>query len=296
MRVLVLGGLGMLGHKLCQVLSPEMDVWASVRRDANVLCSTGIIDDDHILDGVDARKLETVQTAMDTVEPDVVVNCIGIVKQLPEAQDPALSIEINTLFPHRLAEFCSERETYLIHFSTDCVFSGRRGMYAEDDPPDAQDLYGRSKALGEVARPGCITLRTSIIGRELRGQHGLLEWFVAQRGRSVRGYTRAIFSGLTTQALSEIIARLILREQRLEGLYQVASSPISKYDLLNLVKSAYSLSVEIEAFPDISVDRSLDGTRFHAETGLATEGWDSMVRRLANDPFDYDDWRRLHDA
>jgi len=153
-----------------------------------------------------------------------------------------------------------------------------------------------SKALGEFVRPNCLTLRTSIIGRELRGQHGLLEWFIAQQGQSVRGYTRAIFSGLTTQVLSEMIAKLIARKQRLEGLFHVASSPISKHDLLTLVRDTYSLSVEIEPFPDIVVDRSLDGTRFYTETGLGSESWASMVARLANDPFDYDDWRQAHHA
>jgi len=273
-----------------------MDTWATVRRDSDVLRGTGFVDDGRILDAVDARKPETVQAAIDAAEPDVVVNCIGIVKQLPEAQDPALLIETNSLFPHHLARFCSDRGIYLVHISTDCVFSGQRGMYTEEDPPDAQELYGRSKALGEIVQPNCLTLRTSIIGRELRGQHGLLEWFIAQQGQSVHGYTRAVFSGLTTQVLSEMIGTLIARKQRLEGLFQIASSPISKHDLLSLVRDTYSLPVEIEPFPDIVVDRSLDGTRFYTETGLSSGSWVSMVGRLANDPFDYDDWRQAHDA
>jgi len=295
-RVLVFGGLGMLGHKLCQVLSPAMDVWATVRRDADVLRSTGILDSERIIEGVDAQQPNTVRSALRTVQPDIVVNCIGIVKQLPEAQDAALSIEINALLPHRLANLCAEVGAYLIHVSTDCVFSGRRGNYAEDDLADATDLYGRSKALGEVVRSRCLTLRTSIIGRELRGQHGLIEWFVSQKGRCIQGYTHAIFSGLTTHALSEVIAALIVKERPLEGLYQVASTPISKYDLLNLVKSAYSLSVRIEPSPEVVIDRSLDGTRFLAETGLIVKGWDSMLSQLALDPFDYDEWKGVRDA
>jgi len=259
----------MLGHKLCQHLSPQMDTWATVRRDGDVLRGTGFVDDDRILDAVDARKPETVQAAMDTAEPDVVVNCIGIVKQLPEAQDPALLIETNSLFPHHLAGFCSDRGVYLVHISTDCVFSGQRGMYTEEDPPDEQDLYGRSKALGEVVRPDCLTLRTSIIGRELRGQHGLLEWFIAQQGKSVNGYTRAVFSGLTAQVLSEMIAKLITRKQRLERLFHAALSPISKHDLLNVVKNAYSLLMGIEPSPEVVIDRSarafLDAVKYVQE-------------------------------
>jgi dTDP-4-dehydrorhamnose reductase len=296
MRVLILGGLGMLGHKLCQVLSPEMDVWATVRRDAELLRSTGILESERIIEGVDAQQTSTVRSALLTVQPDVVVNCIGIVKQLPEAQDAALSIEINALLPHRLANLCSEIGAYLIHISTDCVFSGRRGNYADDDLSDAIDLYGRTKALGEILRPRCLTLRTSIIGRELRGQHGLIEWFVSQKGQCIQGYTHAIFSGLTTHALSELIGALVVRERQLEGLYNVASKPINKYDLLNLVKSAYSLSVGIEPSPSVVIDRSLDGDRFLAETGMVVKGWDSMLSQLALDPFDYDEWRGAHDA
>jgi len=296
MRVLVLGGLGMLGHKLCQVLSGEMDVWATVRRGADVLCSTGILESERIIEGVDAQQTSTVRSALLTVQPDVVVNCIGIVKQLPEAQDPALSIEINALLPHRLANLCAEVGAYLLHISTDCVFSGQQGDYTEDDRSDATDLYGRSKSLGEVIRPHCLTLRTSIIGRELRGQHGLIEWLLSQQGQCIQGYSRAIFTGLTTQALSELIAKLIARTPRLEGLYNVASTPISKYDLLNLVKSAYYLSVRIEPSPEVVIDRSLDGARFLAETGLIVKGWDSMLSQLALDPFDYDEWKGAHDA
>ncbi len=295
-RVLILGGLGMLGHKLCQILSPKMDVWTTVRRDADLLRSTEILDADRVLDGVDARKPDTMLRALDMVEPDAVVNCIGIVKQLPEARDPVVAIEINSLFPHRMAKLCAERSVYLIHISTDCVFSGVRGMYVEDDPSDAQDLYGRSKALGEIMGSNCLTLRTSIIGRELRGRRGLIEWFMAQKGKTVRGYTQAVFSGITSQAFAKIIGRLVQREQRLEGLYQIAAHPICKYDLLNLVKRAYSLDVSIEPFAGVVVDRSLDGTLFRTETGLAAGDWESMVGELADDPFDYDNWRQAHAA
>ncbi|MCK5827807.1 SDR family NAD(P)-dependent oxidoreductase, partial [Candidatus Bipolaricaulota bacterium] len=133
-------------------------------------------------------------------------------------------------------------------------------------------------------------------GRELRGQHGLIEWFLSQQGQCIQGYTRAIFSGLTTQALSEIIVALIVREQRLTGLYNVASTPVSKYDLLNLVKSAYTLSIKIEPSREVVIDRSLDGKRFLTETGLAVKGWDSMMSQLTLDPFDYDEWRRANNA
>jgi len=224
------------------------------------------------------------------------VNCIGIVKQLDAAKDSALSIEINSLLPHRLADCCSDLGAYLIHISTDCVFSGSRGQYSEDDLLDAQDLYGRSKALGEIDRANCLTLRTSIIGRELRGQHGLLEWLFSQRGKSVQGYTHAVFSGLTTYALSRLIALLILRESRLDGLFNVASTAISKYDLLNLASNAYNLAVRIKPSPDPVLDRSLNGSRFFKATGLSVQEWDVMMSQLALDPFDYDEWRGAHNA
>ncbi|HEY3229779.1 MAG TPA: sugar nucleotide-binding protein, partial [Roseiflexaceae bacterium] len=168
MRILILGAAGMLGHKLCQAYHNRFDTWATLRGGAREFASYELIAADRLLVGVDADNFDSVVRALATVHPDVVINCIGIIKQLPSAKDPIISLVINALFPHRLANLCQAAGARLIHISTDCVFAGRKGMYTEDDVSDAEDLYGRSKYLGEVGAAGCLTLRTSIIGRELR--------------------------------------------------------------------------------------------------------------------------------
>ena len=295
-RVLVVGGSGMLGHKLLQVLGERFDVAATVRDAAAWIGHPLLGDRDRVLGGVEATKPETIAEALTSVRPDVVVNCIGIVKQRAAASDPVQSILVNALFPHLLARQCREIGCRLIHISTDCVFSGRSGGYSEADLPDPVDLYGRSKLLGEVAGPGLLTLRTSMIGRELGGRAGLLEWFVAQRGGHVRGFRRAVFSGLTTVALARLIGEVVSHHVSLEGLFHVASEPISKHDLLVRISDALDLGIEIEPASEPACDRSLDGARFAAATGIAVPTWDSMIMGLREDPTPYGEWRRAHEG
>jgi dTDP-4-dehydrorhamnose reductase len=199
-RVLVLGAAGMLGHKMLQTLSSEgHEVSGTVRGNLAPLGVAGAFLSEiaPILERVDVTDLNTVQRAIDEVDPDVVVNCVGVVKQRPSANDSITSITVNALFPHQLASICTESDRRLIHFSTDCVFSGRRGSYTEEDESDALDLYGRTKYLGEVGGDA-LTLRTSIVGRELSAFQSLVEWFIAQNGRTVQGFERAMYSGVTT--------------------------------------------------------------------------------------------------
>ena len=295
-RVLVLGGSGMLGHKVLQVLGERFDVYASVRDTDDWAGHPLLGDRERVLEGVNAARPETIAEVLQRVRPRVVVNCVGIVKQRVAAKNPVQSIRVNALFPHLLARQCEEIGCRLVHISTDCVFSGRHGGYSETDIPDPVDLYGRSKLLGEVVLPGCLTLRTSMIGRELAGQAGLLEWFVAQRGGRVRGYERAIFSGLTTLALAGVIEEVISRHAALEGLFHVASRPISKYDLLARINDVLGLGIVIEPASEPACDRSLDGARFAAATGIAVPAWDSMIMGLKEDPTPYGEWRRAHEA
>jgi dTDP-4-dehydrorhamnose reductase len=226
------------------------------------------------------------------VRPTVVVNCVGIVKQLKAAGDPVPSISINSLFPHRLATLASAAGARIIHISTDCVFRGDRGHYSERDTPDASDLYGRTKLLGEVSGPRCLTLRTSIIGRELSATTGLLEWFLAQRTGRAKGYTHARFSGVTTHALADVLADIIERHPGLAGVYHVASRPISKYDLLKKLNDAYNAGVDIDASDDVHIDRTLDGSAFQKATGLTIRSWDEMIGQMASDSTPYEEWRR----
>lgn len=291
MRVLILGGSGMLGHKLWQVYRNRFDTWATVRASYRTYARYDLFDPQRLLGDVDAFNFDTVVQALATVRPDVVINCIGIIKQVSAAKDPFISLTLNSLFPHKLANLCRAAGARLIHISTDCVFSGSKGMYSEDDISDAEDLYGRTKFLGEVDAPGCLTLRTSIIGRELQTTNGLVEWFLSNQGGRVRGYNRAIYSGFTTLAISDIIANVIEHHPELSGVYHVSSAPINKYDLLCLLRDAYGMQVEIEPYPDVQIDRSLDSNHFRVATGFAPPTWPNMIQAMAEDPTPYNEWR-----
>ena len=293
MRALVLGGAGMLGHKLWQELRGRMDTFLTVRRPAGAYRRLGLFDDRRVVDSVDVRSSDDLHRAFAAARPDVVFNAVGIVKQLREAHDPVPSLEINSLLPHRLAALCGAAGARLIHVSTDCVFSGRRGNYTEADEPDPVDLYGRTKLLGEGAGPNALTIRTSMIGRELGGRTGLLEWFFAQRGGAVRGFRRAIYSGFTTLELARLLADVAERFPELTGVWQASTEPISKFDLLGLVNEAFGLGVTIQPDTDFVCDRSLDSSRLRGHTGYAPPTWPELVRALRDDPTPYDSWKTL---
>lgn len=291
-RVLILGAGGMLGHKLVQRLRTQFPWWGTVRTRATDYARFGILDESRLIGQVDAVSFETVMQTVARVRPEVVVNCIGILKQLPAAKDPVATLQVNALFPQRLALLCEAAGAWLLHISTDCVFSGRRGGYTEDDVPDAEDLYGRTKLLGEPQGPSTLVLRTSMIGRELTSRVGLVEWFLAQRGRRVRGYRRARFSGLTTQALADVIAALVGRRERLTGLYHVGAAAIDKYELLCRLNEAFATRTTIEPDDELSVDRSLNSERFWNATGLSRPEWPDMIAALAADETPYGKWRQ----
>ena len=291
MNILVLGGSGMLGHKLSQVLAPRFDTYSTVRGAAAGYRRYGIFDEDRLVGNVRAEDFATVEDAFVAVEPQVVVNCIGIVKQDASAKDPIASIMVNSLFPQRVAQLASNTGARLLQLSTDCVFSGRQGNYGEDDTPDAEDLYGRSKLLGEVAGERLLTIRTSMIGRELGGSHGLLEWFLSQ-STSVRGFKRAVFSGFTTTALAGIIAEIIDQHPELNGIWHVAAERISKFDLLTLLKQSYGLATQIEPDDSFACDRSLNATRFREATGIKPPSWPEMIDEMHADPTPYEEIRK----
>ncbi|MFY9260507.1 MAG: SDR family oxidoreductase [Gallionella sp.] len=280
MRVLILGVTGMLGSAMFRVMSEDknLDVYGSARsgsfnRHFSVELSSKIVS------GVDVEHHDSLIKAFAITQPDVVVNCIGLVKQLADANDPLQAVPINTLLPHRLAMLCQAVSARLIHISTDCVFSGTKGNYLETDFPDAYDLYGRSKLLGEVDYPHAITLRTSIIGHELSGQRSLVNWFLAQQG-ATKGFTQAIFSGLPTVELATIVRDVVLPRSQLHGLYHVASQPINKFDLLGLIASVYGKNIEIIPSAELVIDRSLNASRFNQETGYTSPDWSVLVARM----------------
>lgn len=293
-RVLVLGGEGMLGHQVCRRLGERFDLWATYLGDAERWRRHGKVSEERALSGVDATQLATVEASIAGVKPDAVINCIGIVKQRDEARMAVPSIRVNSLFPQILADLCANMGARLIHVSTDCVFSGHRGSYTEDDTPDPVDLYGRSKLLGEVDRDGALTLRTSIIGWEVMGNASLLEWFAAQRNRTIRGYRRVIYSGLSTAALADVMAYVLEEQPHLDGLYQVASQPLSKYELLTRLRDALGWTdVHVDADDDECSDRSLSAARFVAAAGWQPPAWDGMIAGLADEWPTYRGWRGL---
>lgn len=287
MKVIILGSNGMLGHKMMQILSQCHEVIGTVRGEASDYSHHQILSKFTIIGNINANKIVTIQNAIETINPDVIINCIGIVKQLPEAQDPLKSIAINALFPHQVAQCCRKGKIRFIHMSTDCIFSGKTGNYSEDDTPDADDLYGRTKYLGEVTYPGCLTIRTSIIGRELGTKHGLVEWFLSQEGGVVKGFTSAIFSGLTTEMLAKIISSLLLNYPDLHGVYHIASDPVSKHDLLTRIQKTYQIPITIEPDNTVIIDRSLDAKKFRNETKIQIPSWDTMIEKMYQDPTQY---------
>jgi dTDP-4-dehydrorhamnose reductase len=277
-RILILGATGMLGHTLVSVLSarPELTVHSTARKreGLDLWFSPNLVARIHT--PVEADNFDSVLRALGDVRPDVVINCIGVIKQLATAKDPLLTIPLNSLFPHRLALACRAAGARLIHISTDCVFSGHNGGYVESDPPDAEDLYGRSKLLGEIDYAPAITLRTSIIGHELKDHVSLVDWFLAQTGK-VRGFTRAIYTGFPTVEMARIIAEFVIPRPELSGLYHVSSDPICKYDLLCLVRERYRKEIGIEPYDGFVCDRSLDSTRFRTATGYTPPTWPEMI-------------------
>ncbi|HEX5854167.1 MAG TPA: SDR family oxidoreductase [Thermoanaerobaculia bacterium] len=292
-EVVVLGGTGMLGHRVLLALARAgVSTVATTResRQRRPAWWDDWLSDEAVVPEFDARDLRSVEALLSGLRPRVVVNCVGVVKQKSEAHDAEISIAVNSLFPHAVARICRGWGGRLIHVSTDCVFAGDRGGYCEADRPDAPDLYGRSKALGEVVEGDALTIRTSIVGRQVTGSSSLLEWFLAEKGPEVKGYSGAFFSGVTTLELARVLTDLAVRPA-LTGLYHVAGPRISKFDLLTLFRDAFRKDLTIVRDESIVLDRSLDGRRFEAAAPWRAPGWAQMVDELAADPAPYDRWR-----
>ena len=288
MRVLIIGGNGMLGHKLCQILSRRMDVWATVMNDSEIYSKFNFLPKDHLVGNINVLDLKSLRNVTEDLRPQTIVNAAGIVKQRDEAKQAVPSVQVNSLFPHQLADLCSELGIRVLHVSTDCVFSGQRGNYSEVDNPDPTDLYGRSKLIGELNRPGCLTIRTSIIGWQLSGFSSLLSWFASQHGQRIKGYQKAIYSGLSTSVMAGLIGDLIVTRPDLQGIYHVASGSISKYELLIKLKQALRWKdIDIDNDEQFFCDRSLNGLRFSTATGWRPPSWDDMISDLASDWVNY---------
>jgi dTDP-4-dehydrorhamnose reductase len=223
-----------------------------------------------------------VLAAFSAAQPDVVVNCVGIIKQVANAKDHLNILAINSSLPHRLAKYSSMVGARFVHFSTDCVFSGKTGLYTEDDFPDANDLYGRTKYLGEVDYENAITLRTSIVGHELTSSNSLVDWFLSQSGE-IKGFKKAIFSGLPTIEVARVIRKFVIPNPELHGLYHLSVDPINKYDLLRLVAETYGKDITILPDEQLIIDRSLDSTRFKNATEFTSKPWPELIKDMHNE-------------
>ena len=280
MKILVVGANGMIGSTVLRVLSEKKDweVFGSVR-DENVKRFFPPAIGERLCPGGDVTHQDSLVGILNRIRPEVVVNCAGLTKHKPEAENPLVSVPINTLLPHRLAGLCRLIGARLIHVSTDCVFSGEKGGYTEADFADARDVYGKSKALGEVDYAHAITLRTSTIGHELQSNYGLLDWFLSQEGRCM-GYTRAVFSGLPTVIFAQVVRDVVIPHRELSGLYHVAAKPIAKFELLQLIAAVYGKAIDIVPDERLVIDRSLDAKRFQSATGYVAPEWPELVKLM----------------
>ncbi|MEH1056629.1 SDR family oxidoreductase [Micromonospora sp. CPCC 206171] len=279
-RVLVLGATGMLGHTLLRELDRggELDVFGSARSADDLSRFFPPHLARRITPGVDALDTDRVRRLLDDVRPDLVVNGVGVIKQRSDVHDAVRTVTINALLPQILAHECGTRGVRLVSVSTDCVFSGDRGNYLETDIPDPPDLYGRSKLLGETAPP-TLTLRTSIIGHELTSNRSLVDWFLSQT-TDVRGYTKAIYTGVTTTEFARFLRTVVLPREDLQGLYHLAAAPVSKYDLLRLVARTYGWTGRILPEDGFRCDRSLSADALFAATGYRPPAWPEMISQL----------------
>ncbi len=280
MKILVLGTSGMLGSTVIRFLSlnSNYDVWGSARSEwVRRYFSNDIAN--KIITGINLENTDDLNFLLLQIKPQIIINCVGFIKQLEHANDPLYALPINSLLPHRLSKVCELIGARFIHVSTDCVFSGNQGGYVESDISDAVDVYGRSKFLGEVHSPNSITLRTSIIGHELRSANGLICWFLKQENQ-IKGFSRAIFSGLPTCELARVISEFVIPNPDLMGLYHVAAEPISKYDLLMLVNQEYGKGIEIVKDENLVIDRSLNADRFKLHAGYEVPTWPQLIAEM----------------
>ena len=281
MRLLILGGSGMLGHQLWRGLHAQHDTWVTLRRPVADFAVHNLFDEAKAIQFDDITDDTALERTLGRAKPEAVINCVGLIKQRDEASDEALTLRVNAEFPHRLAKRCGEAGARLIHFSTDCIFAGTKGNYTESDPSDAADLYGQSKHQGEVADAHSVTLRTSVIGHELGTNLALLDWFLSQRGQAISGFTKAIYSGFTTLEMARIVDRILTQHPTLSGVWHVASEPISKFALLQLCREKLGWEGVIEPNDKFVCDRSLNADRFNQATGYTPPSWEAMISELA---------------
>tara|TARA_B100001093_G_C26706058_1_gene961259 strand:+ start:206 stop:1075 length:870 start_codon:yes stop_codon:yes gene_type:complete len=279
MKILIFGASGMLGNNLFNIFSEKtnFETYGVVRnkKKINNMSKYSI----NLKEISDVRNYEEISRVSEKISPDVIINCVGIIKQREDIDDKTQTIQINSLLPHLLLNISKNVGAKFIHFSTDCVFSGKEGNYTEKHSPDAEDIYGLSKRLGEINGEGALTLRTSIIGHELDTKKSLIDWFLSQK-RIVKGFKNAIFSGLTTTEISKVLENIILNNDDLEGLFHLSVNPINKFDLLKLVAEIYKKDIKIIEDNHVIIDRSLNSSNLRSITGYNPPSWRELITEL----------------
>jgi dTDP-4-dehydrorhamnose reductase len=290
MKVLIVGATGMLGYSLFRTLgessSTNFEVYGTVRSiEGKERYFNGCLD--RVIQGIDISDLSGLDKVMAELKPEILINCIGLIKQKSISKEYLDAIAINSLLPHQLASICDNYSAKLIHFSTDCIFDGVNGGYAESDAGNAQDLYGRTKLLGEVSCSPHLTLRTSIIGHELSSNNSLIDWFLSQQSE-VKGYSKAIFSGIPTCIIARILKEYIFSKPQLSGLYHLSAQAINKYDLLCLVAKVYGKDLIIKESEELVIDRSLNSSLLRGELDFDLPPWEHLISEM------YENYKRVY--
>ncbi len=288
MRVIILGVSGMIGHRLFMDMSQKFETFGTLKNDKNFYENNSLFGKKNVVENMDVLNFEVLTGALAAIDPDVIINCVGITKRKKEIENTRRTLYINALFPHKLAEWSKVNNKRIIHFSTDCVFDGKIGNYREESLTTAKDLYGRTKALGEINYNHALTLRSSFIGRELFSKTELLEWFLSQKGSSIKGYTKALYTGVSTTFLSQIIADIIENHPNLSGIKQLSTeNPISKYELLCLAREAFKCKIEIVPDDTLEIKSTLKGNKLKDALGYTVPSWAKMMNDLARDFINY---------
>jgi dTDP-4-dehydrorhamnose reductase len=284
MKILILGAGGMIGHKMYQVLSKHYpSTYACIKRSFAEYKEFELFDQSHVIEGVDVYDSTHLESVLNRLQPNVILNCVGITLRKKEIQNLEYCLEVNSLMPHRLKCWSAQNNAYFIHFSTDCVFDGAVGEYTENSPPSAKDTYGKTKYLGEVVGSQCLTLRGSMIGRELYGKTELLEWALAQKGKTIKGYANALYSGVTTSIMADLVLKILKQPSRLVGTYQVSSEPISKLDLLRKINNVFDLKMKVNEDCSYVSKKDLNSSKIRREIGFICPSWDEMINQLASE-------------
>ena len=279
-KVLILGSTGLLGNNLLKYFSikSNFECFGIVRKNSDKKKLKYI--KNIKLYKIDFNKPGNIRKVFDRIKPNIIINCIGVIKQVVNSNMNSEIIKVNSFLPHFLSELVNENNKIrLIHFSTDCIFSGLKGNYLEKDIADAKDIYGVSKMLGEVNYPNALTLRTSIIGHELKTKHSLLNWFLSQK-KSIKGYKNAIFSGLTAPEIARVLIKYVFPNRKLKGIYHLSGKPISKFDLLYIVKKVYKKKIKIMPDLETKINRSLNSGLFKKVTGYKPPTWNKLIQEM----------------